>query len=437
MELDEIKSAAENATKKFESAMNAWETVKSEVLPLGKKFDDLDADTKAKLAKTDKAIGEAIELSQKAQAQAKAAEEQQKEMEAQVKALELAFNRVPLGGNTIEEKAKELGFLRNRVINDFARKGGHKESLNDFVTRKMDENPEYKTLSVGSDPNGGFLVTPELGGLIKTKVFESSPIRMLASVTTISSNSYEVIVDYDEASSGWVSESGTRSTTNTPTFGKVDIPVHEMYANPKATSAALDDAVIDLEAWLADKVADKLARTEATAFVTGTGTGKPRGIMSYTAGTTISSGQIEQVNSGSASTFTYDGLVNLQNALKEAYQPSAVFLIKRATNAYLMQIKDGEGRPIFNMFFDKNVGMQPTIMGKPVYFADDVAAVSSNALAMAYGDIKTAYQVVDRQGTRIIRDPYTSKGFVEFYTSRRVGGGVVNYEALKIQKIST
>ena len=199
--------------------------------------------------------------------------------------------------------------------------------------------------------------------------------------------------------------------------------------------------MFDVEAWLAAKVAEEFGRKEATAFVTGTGVAQPKGIMSYASSTastttTVAAQQIEQVVTGDAANFTYDGLVNLQNSLKEAYQPNAVFLFRRASNANIMQIKDGQGRPIFNMAFDKNVGLQPTLMGQPCYYAADVAAIASNALAMAYGDIRKAYQIVDRTGIRILRDPYSGKPNVSFYTTKRVGGGVVNFEALKLAKIS-
>ena len=132
----------------------------------------------------------------------------------------------------------------------------------------------------------------------------------------------------------------------------------------------------------------------------------------------------------------YNGLVNLQNALKEAYQPNAVFLFRRASNANIMQIKDGQGRPIFNMVLDKNVGLQPTLMGQPCYYAADIAAIGANALAMAYGDIRKTYQIVDRAGIRVLRDPFTNKPYIRFYTTKRVGGGVVNFEATKLMKMA-
>jgi HK97 family phage major capsid protein len=433
-------------TKSVETALVAFNEYKGMVEGFDKKLKDispkLDALDLAKFDKLAKDMGDGIEASQKALAQAKAAEEKQKELEAsnkelaaQYKALEIAFNRVPTGGSS-DEKAKELATLRTKAFNSFARTKG-KEDFADYLAKLADDQPELKALAVGSDPNGGYLVMPEFGGIIQNRVFESSPIRMLATVTPIGSDALELVQDNDEASCGWVSEAGSRDTTNTPTLGKLNFPAEELYAKPKVTQKMLDDSSIDIESWLMQKVADIFARTEATAFVSGSGTGKPRGLLSYTAGTTITSGQIEQVVTGSATTFTYDGLVDLQNALKEPYQPNAVFLIRRASNAHLLKIKDGEGRPIFNMSYDKNAGLQPTIMGKSVYFASDMPAVTGSALAMAYGDIREAYQIVDRRGISVLRDPYSSKPYVEFYTTKRVGGGVKNFEAVKIGKIST
>lgn len=430
---EEIIKEVKNAMSAFSEYTSMVESIKTKQNSIEGKLDALDF---AKLEKLGKEMGDAIELSQKAEARVKAAEEAQKEQETQIKALEAAFNRAPAGSGDAEVKSKELANLRKEVFNEFARKGD-RQNFGEFLAKRAESQPELKALSVGSDPNGGYLVNPEFGGIIQNRVFESSPIRMLATVTPIGSDALEIVQDNDEATCGWTSETGTRSETNTPTLGKLHFPAEELYAKPKATQKMLEDSSIDIEAWLMQKVADAFARKEATAFVTGDGVGKPRGLASYTAGTTITSGQVEQVVSGSASTFTYDGLINLQNALKEAYQPNASFLFRRATLSYLLLIKDGEGRPIFNMDYNRNAGMPPaSLLGQPVYFAADVAAVASNALALIYGDIREAYQIVDRRGISVLRDPYSSKPYVEFYTTKRVGGGVKNFEALKIQKIA-
>ena len=273
--------------------------------------------------------------------------------------------------------------------------------------------------------------------MIQTNVYETSPMRQLANVMTIGTNSLEYILDNDEAEANWVGETQPRPETDTPQLAMLDIVANEIYAQPKASQRFLDDAGINVEAWLADKVAQAFSRKENTAFMVGDGVNKPRGLLTYTAGTTIASQQIEQINSGGAAAFTYDGLVNLQSALKEAYQANASFLVNRKGFGSLLLLKDLNGSPIFNMAYDTRVGLQRTILGSPLYFASDMAEVGSNALAAAYGDFKRAYTIVDRTGVRVLRDPYTDKPFVKFYTTKRVGGSVVNFEAVKIQKIAS
>jgi HK97 family phage major capsid protein len=418
---DEIKQA----TALVEKAMNGFDTFKSELAPKLEKLDAFDAE---KLSKIEKSIGDFIEEKQKEQGRMKALEDGQK-------AIETALNRPAAPSSTeskaaLEAKAKDL-------FNKFARNDKHRElHFDDFAKSTLDE-AEFKALSVGNDADGGYLVTPQFGGIVNTFVYESSPIRQLATVTSIGTDMFEVVVDNGEGTAGWVGEQETRADTDTPTLGKLMIPVHELYAQPRATQKMLDDGIIDMEAWLSGKTAELLGRKENTAFISGSGVNQPKGLLSYDSGTTVASQQIEQVISGSASTFLYNGLIDLTSALKETYQANAVFLTRRASLAELMKIKDGQQMPIFNMVYDKTAGVQQSILGKPLYFAADVPAVGSNALAMIYGDIRQAYQIVDRIGLRVLRDAYTAKPFVKFYTTKRVGGGVVNFEALKIQKITT
>jgi HK97 family phage major capsid protein len=422
------------------NAMTAFETFKSELAP---KLGKLDAFDEAKFDKIQKDIEKAIEESQKEKARAAALEAQNKsfeakqvELEKELSEVKTALNRVPSGGNT-EEKSKQEAILHKKLFNEFSRmRSENREGFGEWLAKRGVDDQEIKALSVNSDVSGGYLTSPDMGGIIQTRIFETSPMRQLASAQTIGSDTYEVILDNDEADCGWVGETASRPATTTPGLGKLTIYCNEMYANPKASQKILDDAGIDMESWLANKVADKFARKEATGFVSGDGVNKPKGILSYAAGTDINLQQIEQIASGSASTFTYDGLVDLQNSLKEGYQSNAVFLLQRSTNRYLMKIKDGEGTPIFNMTFDKNVGLEPMLMNRPFYFAADMPSVQLNALALAYGDIRAAYQIVDRTGIRVLRDPYTDKPNVAFYTTKRVGGGVVNFEAIKLLKIA-
>ncbi len=414
-------------------AMEAIHAFRTELAP---KLEKMDAFDKAKFEKMEKCIGDAVQESQNLKAQLKAREDAEKALEAEVKELKTAFNRAPVGGTAVDEKA--FAAKRKEAFNRFAKSGDtkNKSYFDEFVKESVTDEMEKKALSTGSGPDGGYLLMPEMGGIIQTRIYESSPIRQLASTINVGTDTYEYILDDGEADGEWVGELQAPTVETTPQLGKLAITVHEIAAKPKASQKMIDDGINDVEGWLAGKVAEVFARKEATAFVSGNGVGKPKGLLSYTAGTSLAAQEIEQVVTGSASTFTYDGLVNLQNSLKGGYQSNASFIFRRASNAALMVIKDGEGRPIFNMSFDKNVGLQPTLMGQPCYFGADMPAIASNALAMAYGDFRRAYLICDRMGLRVLRDPYTNKPNVIFYTTKRVGGAVVNFEAIKLGKVA-
>ena len=295
------------------------------------------------------------------------------------------------------------------------------------------QGAEQKTMSVGSDPDGGYFVTPQMSPRILSIVYESSPLRALAAIENVSTDAMEFPVDTGEMSSGWVGEQETRSATNTPQVGVQRIPVHEMYAFPKATQKLLEDASVDVEGWIGTKIGEKFGRVEATAFVTGDGIKKPRGFTTYANGT--SWGQIEQVVSGHATSLTFDGLINLTVALKEPYVPGAVFLMRRATVGVVMLMKDGDGQYIWRT--DNQAGKPSVLLGHPVYQAADMAATGASALAVAFGNFKQGYTIVDRLGISILRDALTAKPFVGFYARKRVGGDVTNFEAIKLQVCST
>lgn len=305
-----------------------------------------------------------------------------------------------------------------------------KEAFRSFMRKGVLNTEEAKALSVNSDPDGGFLVLPEMSSEIVKKVFESSPMRALASVQTISSDRLEMIEDLDEAASGWVAETAARPETNTPQFNKIIIPVHELYAFPKASQKILDDAMINVEQWLVDKVVEKFGRDEATAFVSGNGMGKPKGFLDYAAGTTF--GTIQQVNSGDADEITDEGLINLFYALKGAYKANSSWLMRRASVASVRLMKGTDGHYLWEPSLQ--MGSPDMLLGRPLYEAADMPAEGANALAVAFGDFKAGYQIVDRFGVRVIRDNLTAKPYVGFYTTKRVGGDVKNFEAIKLLK---
>lgn len=313
----------------------------------------------------------------------------------------------------------------------------YQKAFCNYLRKGMDaglEAIESKALSVGSDPDGGYLVTPSMSENIVKVIAENSPMREIASVEVISSDALEIIQDKDEASAGWTTETGTVSDTNTPQIAKKNIPVHELYAQPKATQKLVDDSAIDIEAWLAEKVSEVFYRLENKAFIDGDGVGSPRGILTYSAGTDW--GEIQQVNSGASAALTADGLVQLYYALKDEYARNATFLMNRSSIQAVRLLKEATTDQ-YLWQPGLSAGAPDTLLGVPVMQAADMPEVSGGNLSVAVGDFARAYQIVDRIGIRTLRDPFTEKPFVKFYTTKRVGGDVVNFEAIKIQKIGS
>jgi len=293
--------------------------------------------------------------------------------------------------------------------------------------------PEHsKSLSVGVDPDGGYTVTPAMSSRIITKQYETDPIRQLAATESITTQAIEWMVDWGQAGWGWEAETETGAETTTPTLKKKRIPVHVMYAKPRATQTLLEDSGIDIENWLADKVADRFSRGESAAFVSGNGVGQPRGFLTYSTGTNY--GQVEQVSMGAPAALVADGFIKVKYSLIEQYLNMSSWIMNRSAVADTMYLKDGIGQYIWKPGWDKD--SQATIVGLPVRMSTTMPAVAANSLSVALAYWKEAYMIVDRLGITIQRDPYTAKPFVEFYTRKRVGGDVVNFEAIKIGKVA-
>lgn len=339
------------------------------------------------------------------------------EKEAQIVAIKTAMNRTAAGGDQGKQKEeKELKY---------------EKSFKGYL-RGAGGELELKALSSDSDQDGGFLITPEMSSEVIKKVYETSPMRAYASQQTIGSSSLEILQDLDEAGCGWVGETETRAETSTPQFKMIEIPVHELYAEPKSTQRFLDDASINVESWLSEKVGDKFARTENLAFISGTGVKQAKGILSYDSGTSF--GQVEQIVSGAASSILPDSLINMIYGIKTAYRANSKFFMKRSSIKDLRTFKDTQNRYLWAPGLDGNTA--GSILGYEVVEFNDMPAIAASALAIAFGDMKAAYQIVDRIGIRVLRDPFTAKPFVKFYTTKRVGGGMKNFEALKLMKIS-
>lgn len=336
-----------------------------------------------------------------------------------VKAQLAQLQRPDLGGDnaaSVEEKEYKTAFR------DYARKGN---------TAKLEEFAS-KAMSVDSDPDGGYLVPRSLSASIAKYVTEVSPMRQLATVETISSDGLDIVVDADAAAAGWVGEQTSRTDTTTPQFKKKSIVAHELYAQPKATQKLIEDAAVDVEAWLAGKVGEVFAVKEGTAFISGNGVGQPKGILDYAHGTSF--GTIEQINSGTSATITADGLIKLFYGLKAEYAQNASYLMNRASVQAVRLLKDSTNQYIWAPGLA--LGSPDTLLGRPVFQATDMPVAAANSLSVAIADFKRAYTIVDRVGITILRDPFTDKPFVKFYTKKRVGGDVVNFEAIKLLKLA-
>lgn len=375
-----------------------------------------------------------------------------KSIEDSNKHLEKLLSRSSVGGESSKPEAENK--YRQEFV-DYLRKG-HAVSADaseeickkyaDMIVKGKDgKEAVFKTLLEGNNPDGGYFVRPDVSNQMVKRIFETSPMRSVSNVVTTTSDELEMIIDDDEAASGgWVGEVDARPETGTPQIGLLRIPVHELYAQPAASQRMLDDAGFDIEAWLQNKVTSRLTRDENTSFVTGNGSQKPKGFLTYApwaAAGVYQRNAIEQISSVSTTGGLIEGddIQNLQNALIEDYQPNAVYAMNRQTFSQIMTLKDSQGQYIYDTRF-VSPATPMMLKGKPVVLMNDmpvstVAAPVTDALAVAYGDFSVGYTIVDRMGFRVIRDVYSNKPFVLFYTTKRVGGAVTNYESIKLLKL--
>lgn len=305
-----------------------------------------------------------------------------------------------------------------------------------------------------SDPDGGFTVRPEMDKAIDETVKQISPIRDIATVQTIGAAAYKKLMSVHGTSSGWVGEQQIRPQTTGPSLKELDFPAMELYAMPAATTGLLDDSFVNIDEWLANEVALEFAFQEGAAFVAGTGVKQPQGFLApatvanagYNANTNW--GTVGYVPTGTSGGFTpasgavgpADSVISLFHALKSPYRKNAAFLLNNTTLNQVRQLKDLQGRYLIDTKFTVSAGnmggVVETLLGKPCLETVDMPDPAANSLSIAFGDWKRAYLIVDRKGIRVLRDPYSSKPYVLFYTTKRVGGGVQNYEAYKLLKFA-
>jgi HK97 family phage major capsid protein len=301
---------------------------------------------------------------------------------------------------------------------------------------------EQKSMQGSEDSRGGHSVPPSLERHVHTRLEETSFMRKIARVTNISVDVFETLLGMSRMDVGWAQETDGHDETNTPELRKVRIPVHELYARPRATQRILDDASIDLESWLSDQVANQMSLTETQAFVKGDGEGKPRGFLAFDKTTNPEEHAVEEIKTGTDGSFPQEHgencLIDLFHKLKPAYLTGAVWVMSRSAQAEVRKLRDPS-----NMHFLWQPALSkeqlPSLLGHPVYVTDAMPALiqGTASTSIAFGNFHEGYQIVDRQDIRLLRDPYSAKPYVEFYTTKRVGGDVINPEAIKVLSFKT
>ena len=300
---------------------------------------------------------------------------------------------------------------------------------------------ELKAFTGVSGDSGGYAVPREIDAAIDRALVAISPIRRIANVVKVGSAGYRKLVTTGGTPSGWAAETDARPGTATPVFAEIAPPTGELYANPSASQAMLDDAAFDVDAWLADEIATEFARAEGAAFVTGNGTNRPKGFLtspvSAASDGTRAFGTLQYLASGAAGDFAanpQERLIDLVQALRAPYRQGASFVMNAATVARIRKFKTSDGAFIWQPGLQ--AGQPATLLGYPVIEAEDMPDVAANALAIAFGNFRLGYLIAERSETAILRDPYSNKPFVGFYATKRIGGCVVNAEAVKVMRFS-
>jgi len=299
---------------------------------------------------------------------------------------------------------------------------------------------ETKAMSAGADADGGYLVPPDLAHEIGRRLAAISPIRAIASVREISGGVYKKPFMTAGPAAGWVGETDARTQTASPTLDALSFPAMELYAMPAATATLLDDSAVNIDEWIASEVELTFALQEGAAFVNGDGVNKPKGFLQYTtvANGSWSWGNLGTVASGAAGGFAAnnpsDALVDLIYALKAGYRQNGMFVMNRKTQAVIRKFKDSGGAYLWQP--PAQAGGRASLMTFPLVEAEDMPDIAANSLAVAFGDFRRGYLIVDRLGVRVLRDPYSAKPYVLFYTTKRVGGGVQDFDAIKLMKFA-
>ena len=360
------------------------------------------------------------------QAEVKSALQQQEERLTMLQTKTVTFGRPALSTSAEVEVPHRKAF-------DAYLRSGDDDGLRGLVL-------EGKALNTSVSAEGGYLVDPQTAETIRSSLKSTSSLRAIANVVQVEATSFDVIIDHSDVGSGWATEAGTVTETATPQIERISIPLHELSAMPKASQRLLDDAAFDVEGWLAGRIADKFARAEAAAFVSGDGIDKPRGLLTHgkVANASWSWGNLGYIATGTAGDFSAaapaDAIVDLVYALDASYRANATFVMNSKTAGAVRKMKDADGRFLWS---DGLAAGEPArLMGYPVLIAEDMPDIAANAYAIAFGDFAAGYTVAERPDLRVLRDPFSAKPHVLFYASKRVGGDVSDFAAVKLLKFA-
>lgn len=403
--------------------------VKDIVKALNETFDTFKKTNDERLAKIEKGQSPADHEAKLAAIQGDLAKllDLKKDMEK----LEAKTNRLSLGGAGKEIDPAKAEY-REAFIGRFVRKGDETGMA----------ELQRKAISIGTPADGGYALPEQIDREIEKLARDISPIRSIAKIVQVGTSDYKKLVNVNGIASGWVGETTARTATNTSQLAEVIPPMGELYANPQVTQQALDDIFYDVESDLIAQLAEEFAVAEGAAFVTGNGTNKPKGFLAYTTAATADSarafGTLEHIATGVAGDWAAsnkaDVLFDTVSKLKQAYRTGANWVMNKSILFEILKFKDSNGQYLWQPSLTD--GMPIRLLGFGVTEAEDMPVKAAGSLSVAFGNFKRGYTVVDRVGTRMLRDPYTNKPYVGFYTTKRLGGGVVNSEAIKLVKFA-
>ncbi|MCC2601700.1 phage major capsid protein [Sphingopyxis yananensis] len=347
-------------------------------------------------------------------------------LKIQVDAQAVAASRLPLDG---AKSVQAGGAVRSQFVERYLRRG-------------VESGVEMKALEAVTGGDGGYAVPREIDGEIAATLRSLSPIRAISQVVQTGSSGYRKLLAHGATGASWVGEAGARPETATRDFAEIIPSFGELYANPAATQLMLDDAMFNIEHWLAEEIGREFAVAEGAAFVNGNGTNKPKGFLTYgvsaLADAARTFGELQFVISGAAGGFASsspeDKLIELVHALRPPYRQGACWVMNSDTLARIRKFKTSDGQFIWQPGLVE--GQAATLLGYPVVEAEDMPAVAANSLSIAFGNFRSGYLIADRGETRILRDPFSNKPYVHFYATKRVGGGVVDSNAIKLMKFA-